>query len=429
MNIPRLLVPAFIVILLFSGCSRGGNSGTGSQSGAADETAAATAELSRDIKVWNEAFPLQTASNEMNRREELSPTGYNGSVPFQRWDLTPEIRTNFQGIAFSKDYKEDRGHVYAWDDLFETERTSEKTPGACITCKTSDIDLVFEERGWDYASDKMVNFAETAHAGIDCFTCHDPDTGHLRVVQPAMIEALERYGLDPETLSERDLRTYVCAQCHSEYYFEPGTKRVIFPWQNGLAPDEMYSYYQEQPAGFTGDYTNPVSEITLLKVQHPDYEMFFAGTHAAAGASCADCHMPQIQVSSGSGTETITQHWITSPLRTVESSCLPCHEGQEGAWLLSRVQYIQDSVFGSMRRAGLAIEEAHRTFEKAYSDNIPEGRLTAAKELLREAQWYWDFTASANSTGFHNSELAHSNLSTAIDLAYKSITEVLLAYP
>jgi len=387
----------------------------------ADEVAAASAEeLGRDIVKWNEAFPLQAADNEKNYIEQASPTGYNGSLPFQRWELTPEIKTNFSGIAFSKDYKEDRGHVYAWDDIFETDRTSDKTPGACITCKTSDIEVIFEELGWDYASMKMVDFTESGHAGIDCLTCHDETDYHLRVVQPAFIEAMEGRGVSLDAASDKEMWTYVCAQCHSEYYFEPGTTRVVFPWQKGLSPENMYLYYQEQPSGFTGDYTNPVSDTRLLKAQHPDYEVFQSGIHAAANLSCADCHMPR--------TENGVQHWITSPLHTIEDSCLSCHKGKTEDWMLERVEYIQDSVFNNLRRAGVAIEDTHYAINKAAADGVADKILDDSRAMLREAQWYWDFVASANSGGFHNSNLAHENLSRALDLAHKARLEILASY-
>jgi nitrite reductase (cytochrome c-552) len=392
-------------------------------------TAASSDVLGRDIVKWQEAFPLQAASNNKNHIEQLSPTGYNGSEPIQRWEWTAEIKTNFSGIAFSKDYKEDRGHVYAWDDIFETSRTSEKSPGACITCKTSDMELIFDEYGWDYASMKMYDFTESGHSGIDCFSCHDPETKHLRVIQPAFIEAMAMMGTPVEEATEQQMKTYVCAQCHSEYYFEPETTKVIHPWADGLTPENMYSYYQEEPSGFTGDFTNPVSNTRLVKAQHPDYETFQSGIHAAAGLSCAECHMPKTSVTTANGSsEVITQHWITSPLHTIDTSCLSCHKGKTENWMLERVQYIQDSVFENMRRAGLVIEEAHLTIQKAADDGVSDQVIINAQSLLREAQWYWDFTASANSTGFHNSNLAHSNMSTAVDLAHKSIQEILKAY-
>lgn len=392
-------------------------------------TAASADTLGRDIVKWQEAFPLQAASNDKNHTEQPSPTGYNGSEPIQRWEWTPEIKTNFSGIAFSKDYKEDRGHVYAWDDIFETIRTSEQSPGACITCKTSDIELIFDEYGWDYASMKMYDFKESGHSGIDCFTCHDPETKHLRPVQPAFIEAMAMMGTPVEEASEQQMKTNVCAQCHSEYYFEPETKKVIHPWAEGLTPENMYSYYQNEPSGFTGDFTNPVSNTRLVKAQHPDYETFQSGIHAEAGLSCAECHMPKTSVTTADGnSEIITQHWISSPLHTIDTSCLSCHKGKTENWMLERVQYIQDSVFESMRLAGLAIEEAHFTIQKANEDGVSDQAIVDAQSLLREAQWYWDFTASANSTGFHNSNLAHSNMSTAVDLAHKSIQEILKAY-
>jgi len=409
------LCTCILIFVSFSGCNKPET----------DSVAAASEEvLGRNIVAWHEVFPLQTESNDRNHEEELSPTGYNGSKPFQRWDLTPEIKTNFAGIAFSKDYKEDRGHVYAWEDLFETVRTGPESPAACLTCKTSDVELVFAEEGWGYAANKLDGYYESAHAGMDCFTCHDPDSKHLRVIQPAYIEAVEANWKPLSELTEKEMRTAVCAQCHSEYYFVPDSKQVVFPWAEGLTPENMYTYYEAQPSGFTGDYTNPLSDTRLLKAQHPDFEMFQSGVHASAGVSCADCHMPRVTAVDETGeSSTITQHWITSPLRTIEASCLTCHAGKSDSWILERVAYIQDNVFESLRRSGLAIEEAH----KAIADSsMMTKELEEPRALLREAQWYWDFVASANSTGFHNTDLAMNSLNKAMDLAYKSIVMVAL---
>ncbi len=392
----------------------------------ADDTSAASAVVYDSADLFREAHVAIAATWDAASEESPSPTGYGGSVPFQRWDLVPEIKTNFAGIAFSKDYKEDRGHVYAWDDLFETDRTGANSPGACLTCKTTSIGDIFDAYGWDYASMNLNELAETLQGGMDCFACHEPEGGALRVVQPAFIEAMTGNGTVWSDLSHDEQSVYTCAQCHSEYYFakdSDGTiAAVVHPWENGLDPEDQYAYYQSIRDEFSGDYTQPDSGVRLIKAQHPDYEEYRSGIHAAAGVTCADCHLPTTFVNG----EVTRSHKITSPLKTVTESCLSCHSGKKEEWMIARVQIIQDSVFDHMRRSGTTIERAHETIASAVNAGANEALLDEARELIREGQWYWDFTASANSHGFHNSAQAHDNFSRAADLAAKAIEAVLV---
>jgi nitrite reductase (cytochrome c-552) len=421
-TIRSITVASLMILLIFSlsSCSR-----ENSETSVVDETSAASI-IYESVDEFRADYSLIAASWDESGEEALSPTGYGGSVPFQRWDLVPEIKTNFAGIAFSKDYKEDRGHVWAWEDLFETERTGANSPGACLTCKTTEIAEIFDTNGWDYASMNLEELAAGVHAGIDCFTCHD-NSGAFKVVQPAFIEAMNMMDINWESLSHDEQAVYTCAQCHSEYYFaktpEGTIASVVHPWAMGLDPEDQYAYYESIQDEFSGDFTQPDSGVSLIKAQHPDYEEYRTGIHAAAGVSCADCHLPNITVNG----ESFPSHKITSPLKTVTESCLSCHTGRTEEWMIARVQNIQDSVFNHMRRSGLTLERAHNKVAAASNLGVIDADLEVARELIRESQWYWDFTASANSHGFHNSSQAHDNLSRAADLAAKAIESAIQA--
>ena len=226
---------------------------------------------------------LQAASMERNSEMAPSPTGYGGSVPVQRSTLILELSRVYKGSPFASDYKEDRGHSWAMTDLRETGRRTAKTPGSCITCKTSDIEGIFKAEGWGYAKRPLDELLADEHPGVDCASCHDPKTHALRVVQPGFIEAAERGGIDLASASRATMMVNVCAQCHAEYYFEPGTNRVVHPWETGITPQAIYDYYEAKPSGFEADYTNPDSGVKLLKAQHPDFEEYSSGVHASAG--------------------------------------------------------------------------------------------------------------------------------------------------
>ncbi len=67
--------------------------------------------------------------------------------------------------------------------------------------------------------------------------------------------------------TREEMRSYVCGQCHVEYYFEPETTRVVFPWDKGLHPEQIYAYYTDKPKGFAGDWLHPDSHTQMLKAQ------------------------------------------------------------------------------------------------------------------------------------------------------------------
>lgn len=370
-----------------------------------------------DPAVWGKSYPLQYQSYLKNKEMAPSPTGFGGSVNVQKSEKEPELLVNFKGMAFSKDYTEDRGHLYSLEDLKESKRVTATTPGSCMTCKTANLRDVYKEVGWDYAKTPLAELMPRLKHPVVCASCHDPQTMGLRVINPAFIEAMERRGVDVVKAPREQMRTYVCAQCHSEYYFEPGSQRVIFPWDKGLAAADMYGYYQQRPSGFEMDWQHPDSKARMLKAQHPDYELFSGGVHAQSGVSCADCHMPYLRDTG----RKYSSHHVTSPMKTIGGSCRTCHTQDEG-WLLDRVKKGQTSVWELQHRAGQTIAHAHEVIGKAGgAPKVNAGELDKARELIRRSQWYWDYIAAENSMGFHHPGEALSTLGQSLDLAHQAI--------
>ncbi len=91
--------------------------------------------------------PAIYESYKKNLEMAPSPTGFGGSEKVQKSVKEPEILVNFKGMAFSKDYAEDRGHPYAVQDLKETKRVNPTTPGACMTCKSSNLIDIYKDMG------------------------------------------------------------------------------------------------------------------------------------------------------------------------------------------------------------------------------------------------------------------------------------------
>ena len=226
---------------------------------------------------------------------------------------------------------------------------------------------------------------------------------------------MKRRGVDLAQAAPKEMESYVCAQCHSTYYFEPKTNRAVAPWDKGLDPESMLAHYRAKPSGLEQDFVQPDSGVKVLKARHPDYELYSSSIHASLEISCADCHMPYV---AADGTR-VRDHDIRSPLLTVQASCLSCHHGRTEDWVKSRVAYIQSSVFETQRLAGQRIAAAHAAIAAA-SQGTSAAKLDKARADLRDGQWYWDYVASANSMGFHNPELAMRSLAKAIDLAAKA---------
>ncbi|MHB8139513.1 MAG: ammonia-forming cytochrome c nitrite reductase subunit c552 [Smithellaceae bacterium] len=370
-----------------------------------------------DPAVWGKHYPLEYKSYLKNREMAPSPTGFGGSVKDQKSIKEPEILVNFKGMAFSKDYSEDRGHPYAMDDLKESKRIGAATSGSCMTCKTANLRDIYKDMGWNYAKKPLAELLPMIKHPIVCANCHDPRTMKLRVINPAFIEAMKRRNIDVTKASREDMRSYVCGQCHSEYYFEPETKRVVFPWDKGMNPSDLYAYYREIPFGFEMDWLHPDSQAKILKAQHPDFELSSGGVHSRSGVSCADCHMPYMR----EGGRKYSSHWVTSPMKHIQASCRTCHT-QDEQWLLERVKKTQNNVFQLQRIAGQTIAQAHDAIGKAgAAPKVNSADLNRARELIRNAQWLWDFIAAENSMGFHNPDQALNTLGQSIDLAHQAI--------
>lgn len=369
-----------------------------------------------DPAVWGRYYPLQYGSFQKNLEMSASPTDFGGSVKFQHSLRQPEILINFKGMAFSKDYTEDRGHTHALTDIKESKRVTLQSPGACMTCKSAHIIGIYKSEGWSYAKKPLGElFAKMKHS-ITCANCHNPSTMELRVANPAFIEAMQRRGIDVTKAGREEMRSYVCGQCHAEYYFEPETSRVILPWDKGFHPEQIWAYYSGKPGGFEGDWVHPDSQTMMLKAQHPDFETFSGGTHGKAGVSCADCHMPYMRERG----RKYSSHWVTSPMKHTEASCRRCHP-EEAKWLLDRVKATQKSVWELQHTAGLTISKAHEAVTKALATpGVNKAEIDKARENLRKAQWYWDFVAAENSMGFHNPAQCLNILGQSIDLAHKA---------
>jgi nitrite reductase (cytochrome c-552) len=241
------------------------------------------------------------------------------------------------------------------------------------------------------------------HSPIGCSDCHNPKTMELRITRPAFVEAMKSMGVDVSKATKNEMRSYVCGQCHVEYYFKSDTKKVIFPWSKGFAPVNMYEYYDEERKNktFEKDFVHSVSATPILKAQHPEYENSAQGIHAKSGVSCADCHMPYKRVNG----KKMTSHHTYSPLltdQTIEDACRTCHSDSSVKELKDHAVEIQDTHMNGLHYAQEASVRAHYYVNKMITSKVSDVKIKQAQEHVRKGQWFWDIVAAENSAGFHN---------------------------
>ena len=225
-----------------------------------------------DAATWGKNFPLQY--DDYRRTVDQVRTRYGGSegephspsgadprsvVAQSRLQEDPRLREFWAGYAFAQDFREERGHAYMLDDQEFTERQKvTKQPGTCLHCHASvyvpykragDGDLI---KGFEklnpmpyFEARKLVRHP------VSCIDCHDPTNMQLRVTRPGFIEGIRllkagqgvpNYDVNAHA-TRQEMRTFVCGQCHVEYYFKGPEKRLTYPWGKGLTADSILAFH------------------------------------------------------------------------------------------------------------------------------------------------------------------------------------------
>ena len=353
-------------------------------------------------------------------------------VAQSRLEEDPRLKAMWAGYAFSKDFREERGHAYMLDDQTFTERqVVAKQPGTCMHCHAS-VYLPYKKLGGGdliAGFEKMNQMPYTearklVNHPVACIDCHDPQTMALRVTRPGFLEGIRALkaaqgipNYDPNKHATRqEMRAFVCGQCHVEYYFKGPEKRLVYPWTKGLKGDEILSYYEENGHK---DWTHADSGAPALKAQHPEFEMWNQGIHARSGVACADCHMPYKR----EGALKISDHHVRSPLLNINRACQTCHKWPENE-LRARVETIQERTFQMRNLAMDALIALINDIKQAKSGGKSDAQLATAQNFQRKAQFLLDFVEAENSTGFHAPQEAARLLTQSIDYSRKGQLEV-----
>lgn len=389
-----------------------------------------------DPAVWGKNFPFQY--DDYKRTVDQQRTKYGGSealprtptgadprstVAQSRLEEDPRLKTMWAGYAFAKDFREERGHAFMLDDQTFTERQQVvKQPGTCMHChgsvyvpykKLGEGDLI---KGFEKMNQMPYTEARThVEHPVTCIDCHDSQTMALRITRPGFIEGMKSlkagqgvkdYDVNRDA-TRQEMRSYVCGQCHVEYYFKGPEKRLVYPWHNGLEADKILAYYDE--VGHK-DWTHADSGAPALKAQHPEFELWNQGIHARSGVACADCHMPFKRV----GATKISDHHVRSPMLNLNHACQTCHKWPE-AELKARVETIQDRTYKMRNQAMDALMDLIKDLKAAKAGGAATNALAKAQDYQRKAQWYLDFIEAENSMGFHAPQEAARLLAESIN--------------
>ncbi|MFO8176017.1 MAG: ammonia-forming cytochrome c nitrite reductase subunit c552 [Longimicrobiales bacterium] len=375
-----------------------------------------------DPAVWGQNFPREYGRFQM-MEQDYGRTLFGGSTPYSKIEEKPFLKQAWAGYSFAVDYNEERSHYYALIDQKETKRTTEfDQPGACANCHAAEAPQLIEELGWErFNSMPYDSLRDRMHTGGTCADCHDPKTLDLRITRPAFIHAMEKRGVDLSRATRQEMRTYVCGQCHVEYYFAGENKLLTFPWEKGTSIDSIEAFYDSYAFN---DWTHAETGGGMIKMQHPEFETFTSSVHYASGVACADCHMPYTR----EGGVKISDHWIRSPLTNVNNACQTCHKIPE-ADLVDRVENIQKKTKEMITLVELAISDAIDAIVAAREAGASDPALAEARRLHRAAQMRWDFVDAENSMGFHSPQETARVLTHAVDLARQAQMAAMEAMP
>ena len=229
---------------------------------------------------FKQDYPREYETWAMTEDTSFTNSKYNGSVAVDVLEQRPEMVVLWAGYAFSQNYNTPRGHKHCIDDLREILRTGhpgidgdgDMQPATCWTCKGPDVPRMMRELGngkdqfdpTNYYAGKWSDLGDEIVNTIGCSDCHDARTMDLRPARPALYEAWQRQGLDVNKANHQEMRSLVCAQCHTEYYFikpddpaNPGKANyLMFPQDFGLTCEAAEAYFDS--IGFY-DYKHKLS--------------------------------------------------------------------------------------------------------------------------------------------------------------------------
>lgn len=400
-------------VAIWSGCTQG------SKPQALTKTEIAENEV--DPGAWGKLYPEEYKL--WKQTGEPTPAGKSkykkgsdvGGERPDKLDEYPFLALLYNGWAFGSEYHEPRGHYFMIQDQLEVDPGRVKAGGSCLTCKTPYAPMLEKQMGKAYFSTPYKEVLarlpkDQQTLGVSCIDCHNSKGMALRISRGFTLgKGLKEIGVDQAKLSEQEMRTYVCAQCHVSYIItkdkEMHSTDVVFPWQGSkvgnITIENIIAKIKSSPANL--EWTQNVTGFKLGFIRHPEYELFSNNSpHWINGVTCADCHMPTVTANG----QKVSDHRIMSPLKNDLVACAACHT-EKPEELRAKVLDIQDRTMTIYLRAGYATATDAKIFEKvnklkAAGKEIDADLYAQAKEAFEQAFYRVVFIGAENSTGFHN---------------------------
>ena len=259
-----------------------------------------------DPALWGRNWPRQYDSYQrtaLSTRTRFGGHGGSEALPAEKIERDPWLKRMFLGYAFSIDYRDRRGHAYMLVDQEQTGRQTKPQSGSCLHCHGSVMPLYrelgdgdamkgFEQTfSWSYKDlNQKLHDMGNGHP-VSCVDCHSPENMSLRVTRPGFINGIRalasgqaavphlpsiqqwRAGdrsrpYDPNQDATRtEMRSYVCGQCHVEYYCA-SKMPLTFPWAKGLTADDTEAFWNEtqfESGQRFYDYKHAESGAEILK--------------------------------------------------------------------------------------------------------------------------------------------------------------------
>lgn len=374
-------------------------------------SACKTTSSIKPIEDYEKDYPEKVKMFKAN--SDMSSTKYGGSEPVDYLAKYPYLKNFYDGYGFSKEYKRARGHVYAVEDVLSTQRP--KKGASCLACKTSE----FNEALLKDKNVSAANFEEFAKehvkVGFTCYDCHGDTPGEVDVKRVHIIEGIKEEKVEGK-IKDKEI---ACAQCHTEYYMDEKDNNVILPWANGLGCEEAFAYYEKSEFA---DWEHPKTGAKLLKAQHPEVETFEGSVHEGMNLTCADCHMPEVEVD---GKKVSSHHW-TSPLKNdIKNACFKCHSDVTEEDLKKSVETLQAKVTDKTEEVALKLDDfINKLAKNKESGKIDGDKLKDMQHVHRESQFYWDYVFVENGEGFHNTDKQMNYLKHADELLTDAMKEL-----
>lgn len=373
-----------------------------------------------DPAVWGKAYPAEYEG--WKKTAEATPVGKSkykkgndGGETFDKLSEYPFMALLFNGWGFGVEYNEPRGHLHMLTDQSVADPSRVGAGGVCLTCKTPYAPALAEKHGLDYFSKPYKEVLamipkENQELGVSCIDCHNNRDMTLKISRGFTLgNALKKLGVDQTKLTNQEMRTLVCAQCHVTYSIvkspEMKSQDVFFPWDESkwgkISIENIIKKIRSDKS--YGEWKQSVTGFKLALIRHPEFEMFSNNSvHWMAGASCVDCHMPYTKV----GSQKISDHRIMSPMKNDFKACQQCH-AESPEWLKNQVIAIQDRAASQYIRSGYALATVAKLFELTHKEQaagkqIDKELYDLAKDHYEEGFYRNLFFGAENSLGFHN---------------------------